>query len=423
MRHATLLPPLLALIACADTAPDEPTWARDVQPILAANCVRCHGVPVLGGAPSGFRLDVYDPVLTDDGSSYLGAGAMAEFVAARACDETMPPRFPLSDRQQEVLDRWAALAEPGMPAPRGGPAEGNRPPTIRPAPPGTLLDGDVLRYVVDDPDRDLVRGALFAIRGDERVRITRELHDGAGLAVWDPLAVPEGTYEIVARLDDGSGEVEHSLGEVVVEHPAGAAPSLRFLTALEDALFTDDDGPVEIALLVSHFDPDATLALTVEAVLGDEVVPVAELADVAPGEVTIPWDTAAVPAGDLWRLRATVSDGTHERTIESRRFIVGHGTTDLRYADVEPIFAAKCVPCHPGSGGVSRVPGLGFDFRTLGRDDGFGVYDFRGPIYRRAVSERTMPPVSAQLVISEALVLTDDERRRLGAWLLAGAPE
>src|SRR5690606_560452 len=67
-------------IACGPGGPASPTWAEDAAPILAANCGRCHTVPAIGGAPSGFRLDIYDDWVGDDGAVIRGAGTMAQYV-------------------------------------------------------------------------------------------------------------------------------------------------------------------------------------------------------------------------------------------------------------------------------------------------------------------------------------------------------
>lgn len=110
MTIKRLLPALL-LAACAPEVPDEPTWA-DVEPILAANCTRCHGDPSFGGAPS---------LAFDD---YAAASALAPRIAARVTSEASPmpppPREgevgrggpPLTDRQKEVLVLWSETGAP-----------------------------------------------------------------------------------------------------------------------------------------------------------------------------------------------------------------------------------------------------------------------------------------------------------------------
>jgi len=57
----------LAIPACSlgkpdiATVPAHPTFERDVKPLLADHCLLCHGYPATRGAPTSFRLDVYDP--------------------------------------------------------------------------------------------------------------------------------------------------------------------------------------------------------------------------------------------------------------------------------------------------------------------------------------------------------------------------
>ena len=422
-RPLAALAALAALgVACAAEVPESPTWV-EVAPILRASCVRCHSAPPRGGAPRGFRLDVWETTLDDDGALTLGAGALASYSAARVAEETMPPRFALAERHADILEAWAASAGEGMPAPLGPPAPGNRPPTIR-------LEGDldrgqvegrlVLRYDSGDPDGDLIYGALYAVRSDRRIRITRELRTGRGVAIWDAAAAGPGVYELYAEISDGSADVEVTLGRFEVR-PGSAAPSIEFRTSLRDALIRPAEGPLALELLVADTDSPA-LRISVEAVSGDLVVPVADL-EAAPGELALEWNPEPLAAGDLWRLRARVSDGEYERVALSSPFIVARADTALRYADVEEIFASSCAPCHPGQAPGGRpVPELGFDLSRYGREGGAGVYELRGAIYRRAVHEETMPPPSARALFDPPVGLSDADRERLREWLLGGAP-
>jgi len=43
------------------TVPVHPTFEIDVKPLLADHCLLCHSYPATRGAPTSFRLDVYDP--------------------------------------------------------------------------------------------------------------------------------------------------------------------------------------------------------------------------------------------------------------------------------------------------------------------------------------------------------------------------
>lgn len=42
------------------TVPAHPTFEIDVKPLLADHCLLCHSYPATRGAPTSFRLDVYD---------------------------------------------------------------------------------------------------------------------------------------------------------------------------------------------------------------------------------------------------------------------------------------------------------------------------------------------------------------------------
>src|SRR5262249_29554912 len=115
----------LILAGCGAEVPPQPTWFDDVQPILTANCVRCHGADPRNDAPSTFRLDVYADTLVS-GRRIRGARFMALFAMLRATHDQMPPVGPkLSERQKEILRRFAAE----MPMP----IEGMPPPDLAPS--------------------------------------------------------------------------------------------------------------------------------------------------------------------------------------------------------------------------------------------------------------------------------------------------
>ena len=70
-----LLVVTLAAAACAtDPVPAQPSWQLDVMPVLAANCVRCHGYPTSGFATPGFRLDSFGPTNSAAFADLLAAG-------------------------------------------------------------------------------------------------------------------------------------------------------------------------------------------------------------------------------------------------------------------------------------------------------------------------------------------------------------
>jgi hypothetical protein len=60
---------LLGVAGCGNDVPLYPTYMTDIQPIMTANCIRCHGA---GGT---LNTDPYIPMITDPNnpqSSYVG---------------------------------------------------------------------------------------------------------------------------------------------------------------------------------------------------------------------------------------------------------------------------------------------------------------------------------------------------------------
>ncbi len=225
MKRAIIL---IAVTACAPGVPDEPSYQRDVAPILAANCVRCHGIPVLGGAPPNFRLDSYTSYERPKRNSteleqVAGAETYAPTIAARVAssDAPMPPRFGLDDYQIEILQAWDAAG-----APRGQPNEGNRAPTaVFVGAVQTIVQQGMetrVRYLiditVDDPDPDVVGGALRARLGATVLPVGL-LRSGENRIIWDTTNIPRATFALEAILDDGGAETVVDLGTLDVEAP------------------------------------------------------------------------------------------------------------------------------------------------------------------------------------------------------------
>lgn len=418
----------LALAGCPG-AVDDPTWVEDIQPIVEANCVRCHGSPPIGGAPSSFRLDIYEDTTLPDGTTVRGAAVMAEFMAARVSAGTMPPRWPLEDHRQETIENWAATRTIGMAPPKGEPRAGNEAPTmtlLTPLEQSRVGESVVFDYEIRDPDHDIVYGTLTVDDGAGFSRqVAAGLHAGRGGAVWDLTAFPAASYAVTATLDDANGLHTVDLGSFDVVHNGNVSPHLTFSNPLASALLSDrDDQPIEIQ--ITDLNPADVHTVTITAFLGDqEPIPVATDLAIVDGVITPPFVWAAIDRANLdasasWRLRATVTtttDGNVTREFVSPTFAITHGAESLAFADVEQIFVNKCArTCHDSG---ARLPGVLHDFNMY---TGFGVYELRGLIYRRVVVEQNMPPKSAVLFDSEA-ALTDDERATITQWLEQGAPE
>ncbi len=211
---------VLLLAACAPDVPAEPSFQQDIQPILAANCIRCHGTPVKG-APSYFRLDMFEDVEVIDANgvgliTIAGAKSQASRIAARAAAGEMPPRFPLDDWQIEMLANWEL-----------NPVRGTRADNRAPTATVEAIVDEVLeetpgirRFVtitvrVDDLDPDVVGGVLRARLG-ETVFPIGMIHSGINRIRWETTAIAPGEFTLDAVLDDGGVMVTVALGSLEV---------------------------------------------------------------------------------------------------------------------------------------------------------------------------------------------------------------
>ena len=126
--------PVVSLSGCSPEVPATPSFARDVQPIFMARCVRCHdetlrGEPPLPGQPAKVPLICHlnryasmgDCVTAGSPPCSLGAsacvripGEMDGYLAVRvdpAVDNDvgrMPPApaDPLNDYESAVVNKW-----------------------------------------------------------------------------------------------------------------------------------------------------------------------------------------------------------------------------------------------------------------------------------------------------------------------------
>jgi hypothetical protein len=412
----------LTAAACAESAPERPTWA-DVAPILASQCARCHGSPALGGPPS-FRLDRYDDMVTPEGR-VLGAAAMAEWIAARAADGSMPPRFPLAQYDVDVLRRWYATREPLVPGaersvpPRGPARPDNQAPTM------TLQttaspDAVELAYELRDPDRDLVTGQLHATVG-AITTLVGEVHSGRGRLSLDPAVLPAGSYQLTATVDDGAGPSRLDLGATAIAPPRPAPPRLTLGAPMQGSYVAASELPFEVEL--TAIDADTTnLTVTVELI--DDRAPATpverkQVAMTAGSRRRVALGTATTPASLIYRVVATVSDGAASYQTSSARFRISRETTTDTFTTISnDVLGPLCYACHLGT---TRVPHLAIDLsKYRGTASVLGVYDLRARIYQRAIVAETMPPGSAGRAGAS---LVGEARDRLARWLLAGAPE
>jgi hypothetical protein len=100
--------------------PDNPTFERDVHPLLSDHCLLCHSSPPNRNAPSTFRLDVYD-----DTNGILGAQTYFDPIPGLSTDppalaDIVSKRMPPEAKNGEgvgpngiaMLRRWIANGLP-----------------------------------------------------------------------------------------------------------------------------------------------------------------------------------------------------------------------------------------------------------------------------------------------------------------------
>ncbi|MDB4961487.1 MAG: hypothetical protein JWP01_1486 [Myxococcales bacterium] len=204
-----------ALTGCAlDAPPLQPSWQVDVMPVLAANCVRCHGYPAISFA-SAVRLDSYESIEVV-GSKIEGAASSAVLIARltsrKGFEPTgrywMPPGRTLGDYEYTVLRNWAGLVDGSMKAPRGPGRPDNATPVLTIDEVARTDTTVTLAYELRDADRDLVvgtlRGPTLGPNGVVATGVVGELVSGRGTITIDLTGLPTGTYDLVGRLDDGA---------------------------------------------------------------------------------------------------------------------------------------------------------------------------------------------------------------------------
>lgn len=428
-----------ALLAACHTAPAQPAWQADVEPVVASNCVRCHGSPALYGAPASFRLDIDHDVRNPfTGDVTHGAGTMAAFMKARVDDGSMPPVFPLVGDAPDVIANWSPVQtdhEPAARAARGDARPGNHAPTIT----LTATGNASFDYEIDDADRDLVYGELYV--GAKPVAI--DLHAGRGSVVLNTADLPDGTYPLIAKLDDGAeppGDLGITAGQVTVTgHGADPIAVSVLAPTRYDIVAPVDPQPV-IQLCADGGTPPLTAAIVAfDPRTPNDKINLGQVTTVASCTATTPsgvaWDVSALPPGDRYIVRVVVSDGTHTpRTVNVPVTIGAPATTTTdTFATIssnDVNILAGCTNCH---GTCSAVPGLNLDWSSYQGQPAdpanvdhdclptVGVRPSRGLIYDRVVRYKDMPPISAVL-LDTGFTLDDAQRERLAKYLLAGAP-
>ncbi len=430
------LVPIGALAAaCAEPVPDAPTWFADVQPIMMANCARCHGADPDPAAPTGIRLDRYvaGDLERDDAWDYRDP------IDVRAAVEgTMPVGYTLPDRQREIISRWVANG-----APKG--TRANQPPTailIAPATPPAMVDQSIeLTLGTSDPDGDglIVAVGVRDLTSADTYPIQGGLGGGLRAVSVDTGQLASGhDFEVYALVDDGFADDPaqnvHELTlipSVRVDHGArGTAPTVRLLEPNGGQTVL---GGTTIAWSATDPDPAETLTASLDLVRvaadGSGTVD-RNLASGLVDMSSFVWDPTGAPVEDgggpiAYRIRVTVSDrgALNTRSDESdATFTIAPEAvpTSLTWDDVKPIFVTYCRDCHgqPARGG-------GLEYFRLDKYDAadpeppvnsdLGVYEQRALVYQRMIVQQNMPPAAAPRP-------TAAQRDMVAAWILGGAP-
>jgi hypothetical protein len=447
MKHR--FAPLVLVTACGGNVPSNPTYFADVQPILRANCARCHGADPSDPKIATFRLDRYVKNDTATFDAYDYATGMDPAMMRVAVDHespAMPPDYSLSDRQRQILGTWIDNG-----APKG--MRTNHLPTIQLISPATAAMADQsldVSFESKDADLDGLAVQLWAhdVAGGDDLPLGAQT--GGGL---HSLTLDTGTlaskhdFEIYAVLDDGffddpaMNKTRTTLiPSLHIDHGAkGTAPTVLLVTPNGgDTLI----GSTTITWTASDPDVDAQgnrdtlhldLALYQVAADGTEMMAASiatGLANTGSYMWTIPSSIAPTDANGAaiaYRVRVTATDTLG--TPPNVRFDESDGTvaiapamtTTLTWADTKPIFNTYCGSCH---GDPARTAAIDY-FCLLQYQKGEaappcaasdeGAFAVKTTIYQKMVSAKSMPPAGSPQP-------AQSDRDKVGSWIQGGAP-
>lgn len=447
-KHALLL--IVALAACGGDVPANPTYFTDVQPLLRANCVRCHGADPTDPKIAKFRLDRYvkNDTATFDVYDYASGTDPAMIrVAVDQQSPAMPPDYALSDRQKEILSRWVMQGAPK------GTRENHLPQIELVAPTGATTADQTLDTTFRswDVDLDGLVVQLWAHDITNAEDIPLGAQTGGGLR---ELSIDTGTlaskhdFEIYAVLDDGFFDDPAMnktrvtlIPQVLVDHGArGTAPTVKLVapnggdtligtstitwTATDpdvDAQGNPDTLTIDLAL-VQYAQDGTTVASTTPITTS--------LANTGSFMWQIPTSLAAKDASGNpipYKVRVTATDSLgvppNVRSDDSDLpFNIEQGTTTTyTWADVQPIFQKYCSACHSDPARLTTIDYFclleyqqGESVPPCAASDE-GVFEVRSNVYNRLVSAKTMPPATEPQP-------TQAERDKVGNWIQGGAP-
>ncbi len=204
-----------AALGTAGISPAEVSFNRDIRPIMADTCFRCHG-PDKNARMMGLRLDIREEALkkTQTGVTPIVPGdpersAIIQRIFAQDPARVMPPKFAhkeLTERQKETIRRWVA---------DGAKYEGHWAylPVKRPPPPKLPNAKAPVRNPVDAfiQSRLAREGLQPSTEADRRTLIRRVALDLTGL--------PPTPQEVEAFLKDKSPDAYEKLVDRLLASP------------------------------------------------------------------------------------------------------------------------------------------------------------------------------------------------------------
>ncbi len=214
---APIFSALVAASACshAAVAPDRIEYNRDVRPVLAENCFKCHGFDK-NARKAGLRLDNADGASAPDkdGIRAIVPGSLVDSDAhdrihSSDPDDIMPPpksERKLTERQIAILDRWieqGAVYEPHWAY--IAPVKSDPPAVVDPA----FVKNPIDRFVLARLNENGIAHAPEA----DRATLCRRLH-------LDLLGLPPTPAEVDRFVNDASPDACEKLVDALLASPA-----------------------------------------------------------------------------------------------------------------------------------------------------------------------------------------------------------
>jgi hypothetical protein len=214
MHRALLVSLAAAPVLAADAPlPDKVEYNRDVRPILADNCFRCHGFDK-NTRKAKLRLDVREAAIADnEGTRAIVPGKLADSEMWRRIstddeDDVMPPKDEhrqLSTREKAMLKKWIEQgAEYQAHWAYLPPAKPPVPAATEPGFSRNAIDAFVLA-------RHQTAGVKHAPEAD-RATLCRRLH-------FDLLGLPPSAEEVAAFVNDAAPDAYEKLVERLLASP------------------------------------------------------------------------------------------------------------------------------------------------------------------------------------------------------------